>query len=317
MNELTPPWIATASRKKRWLLGVSGGLDSMALLHILNESGFSNLVVCHLNHQLRGKSSDGDERFVRRVSEKMGYLVETKRVDLKVVAGETRESLETSGRNVRHEFFSECARKHRCKHLLLAHHADDQAETVLWNLMRGSAMCRGMQDVKEIKMGKRLIQVERPLLETRKSELANWMREKKFSWREDASNSVNDVVRNRLRNEALPLLSEIAKRDVAPRFSRAAMATDSWMEMMDWAAEKAAVRDPQGRLHLGVLKNLPEFLKQYVLVDLLKSLEIGNLSTALLERCAEILDPDGPPSVNLPGGGRLRRRQGRIFVEAS
>jgi len=309
------PWFSETSRRKRWLIGVSGGMDSMSLLRMASEAGFSNMVVCHLNHGLRGKGSDGDARFVRGVAAKLCYPVEIGRVDLGSVAAETGHSLETAGRNARHEFFAECSRKHHCNRLLLAHHADDQAETVLWNLMRGSAMCRGMEVAKELRMGKRLIRVERPLLGVRKSDLAGWMRDRKYKWREDASNSVNDVVRNRLRNEALPLLCEIARRDVAPMLSRAAMATDGWMEMMAWALEKAAVRDPQGRLHLGVLRDLPEFLRQWAVVDLLRSHKIGNLSAALLERCSEILETSGPPCVNLPGAGRLRRRGGRIFVE--
>ena len=282
---------------------------------MLSEAGFSDIIVCHLNHGLRGKESDGDTRFVREIAAKLHFPVEIGRVDLRLIAAESGVSLETAGRNARHVFFAECSRKHRCKRLLLAHHADDQAETVLWNLMRGSAMCRGMEEARNIKMGKRLIRVERPLLDVRKSDLEEWMRKRRYKWREDASNSVNDVVRNRLRNEALPLLCEIAKRDVSPLLSRAAMATDSWMKMMAWALEKAAVRDPQGRLHLGVLRDLPECLRKWAISDFLQSHKIGNLSAALMERCSGILETSGPPCVNLPGGKRLRRRGGRIFVE--
>lgn len=317
MEELLIPWLAGASRRRRWLVGVSGGLDSMALLHFLLDAGFGDLVVCHLNHGLRGKESDGDARFVKRVGEKMGCSLEVGRVDLKALSSESGASLETEGRLARHRFFEKCSRKHRCKRLLLAHHADDQAETVLWNLMRGSATCRGMRESVELKMGSRLIRVERPLLSVRKSQLEEWMRGRDFKWREDASNSVNDVVRNRLRNEAIPLLSEISKRDVAPMFARAAAAGEGWEGMMEWALKKADVVDPQGRLHLGVLRSLPDALVTYAVADFLKISGVGGISAALLGKCVHLAETSAPPSVNLPGGGRLRRKAGRIFLESA
>jgi len=315
MKNLELSWMGDASRRKRWLVGVSGGMDSMALLYVLLDAGFTNLVVCHLHHGLRGKESDGDARFVKRVGEKAGCAVEIGRVDLKALIKDSGESLETAGRMARHSFFEECSRKHRCNRLLLAHHADDQAETVLWNLMRGSATCRGMRESIVLKMGRRLIQVERPLLHSRKSELAEWMQGRGFKWREDLSNAVNDVARNRLRNEAIPLLSEISKRDVSPMFARAASVGEGWEKMMDWALEKADVLDPQDRLHLKVLRSLPDALMNYAIAHFLKRSGVGGISAALLGECIGLVVPDGPPSVNLPGGGRLRRKAGRIFVE--
>ena len=315
MKELAIPWLSDASRRTRWLVGVSGGLDSMALLYVLLENGFSDLVICHLNHGLRGGDSDEDAQFVKRVGEKWECTVEIEAVDLKAIFEDSGESMETAGRKARHVFFEKCARKHSCNRLLLAHHADDQAETVLWNLMRGSATCRGMREFTEMKMGRHLIKVERPLLHVRKAELSAWMRERGFQWREDASNAVNDVVRNRIRNEAIPLLSEISKRDVIPMFARAADVGADWEAMMDWALEKAEVLDPQGRLHLGALRALPAALVNHALVKFLKKSKVGGISHALVEECVSLMAPDGPPSVNLPGGGRLRRKAGRIFVD--
>lgn len=313
--ELELPWLASASGKKRWLLGVSGGLDSMALLHQLDEAGFRNVVVCHLDHCLRGGESAGDARFVKKAAEKMGYEVETAKVDLKRLMEQSGESLETAGRRARHEFFGTCAKRHRCKRLLLGHHADDQAETVLWNLMRGSHGCRGMREISEIEMGEVKMEVSRPLLGVRKCELKAWMEARKYKWREDASNRVNDVVRNRIRNEALPLLSEIAKRDVAPLLARAAKSDGETEELLAWAMEKADALDPQGRLHLGVFRGLPGALQVHAMVDFLKSNGIPNLDAGLIAQCVGLSDPASAAKVNLPGGSWLRRRGGRIFVE--
>ncbi len=287
----------------------------MALLHLLKRVGFCDVVVCHLDHGLREAASVGDARFVKRVAEEMGFAVELGKVDVRSIMAEGGGSLETVARGARHEFFGKCGKLHRCKRLLLAHHADDQAETVLWNLMRGSHGCRGMEVSREMMMGGRRMEVVRPLLGLRKMELREWMESQNFQWREDASNGENDVVRNRLRNEALPLLSEIAGRDVSTMLVRAAVVDGGLREIAGWAVEKAAALDPQGRLHLGVFRSLNQALKAEVMVRYLKSNDIQEVSADLVGRCVMLAVPEGPPCVNLPRGKRLRRRAGRIFVD--
>lgn len=309
------PWLPTASRRKRWLIGVSGGLDSMALMQMLKESAFNDVIVCHLDHGLRGRESAADGRFVKRAAEKLGFSVELEKIDLRREISESGESLETAGRKARQRFFGACAGIHRCKRMLLAHHLDDQAETVLWNLMRGSQGCRGMQEVSGMEMSGVRMEVHRPLLGIRKSELRAWMDSRKLTWREDASNRVNDVARNRIRNEALPLLADIARRDVITMLARSAQSDEKSREVFDWALAKAEVLDPQGRMHLGALRDLPEALRIHAIAGFLKSNGIPDISGALLENGAAMLDPASPASVNLPGGRRLRRRAGRFFVE--
>lgn len=309
-------WPPAAARRKRWLIGVSGGLDSMALMHMLKEAGFRDVIVCHLDHGLRGRESAADARFVKREAAKLGFSVETAKIDLRKEMAGGGKSLETAGRNARHRFFSSCAERNRCKRLFLAHHLDEQAETVLWNLLRGSHGCRGMREDSEMQMEGVRMEIHRPLLGIRKSELRAWMEGRKLTWREDASNRVNDVARNRIRNEAFPLLAEIAKRDIAPMLARAAEADEGLREVMDWALAKAVVLDPQRRLHLGVLRELPEALRVHAIADFLKSKGIPDISGALLESCIAMLDSTAPASVNLPGGRRFRRRAGRFFVES-
>ncbi|QTN31956.1 tRNA lysidine(34) synthetase TilS [Akkermansiaceae bacterium] len=313
--ELNIPWLAGVSRRKRWLLGVSGGMDSMALLHLLKEGGFRDVVVCHLDHGLRGRESTGDARFVKRVAEGMGYAVEMGKADVRGMIKEGGGSLETVARLARHGFFGECGKRHRCGRLLLAHHADDQAETVLWNLMRGSHGCRGMREAAEIGMGGRRMEVVRPLLRVRKAEMRDWMLSHGFKWREDASNAECDVVRNRIRIEVLPLLGEIAGRDVSPMLARAAEAAEGLRVIAGWAAERADALDPQGRLHLGVFRGLPEVLQAEVMAVFLKRNGVGGISSDLVARGVGLAGSDASPSLNLPGGGRLRRRAGRIFVD--
>lgn len=309
------PWIEQASRQKKIMVGVSGGLDSVALLHLLHEAGFRKVVVCHVDHGLRGRESTADAKFVRDLGHRLGYDVMVEKTDLRAVMKKTGDSLETAGRAVRHAFFASCGKEQRCRTVLLAHHADDQAETVLWNLLRGSLGFRGMNQVTAMKMGGRDMTVVRPLLGVRKSELREWMQARKFKWREDASNAVNDVVRNRLRNEAIPLLNEIARRDVTLSLVRAAETDDSWRDLLDWSQGQVRVLDPQGRIHLGVLRGLPAVLRKAVMADYLREKGIVKCDSEVLERCDALLDLERAAVVNLPGGSRLRRRQGRIFVD--
>lgn len=310
------PWFAGASRGKRWLVGVSGGADSVALLHLLVAEGFRKLVVCHLDHGLRGRASTEDAKFVRRLAGKLGLECEIARADVKARMAECGESMETAARNARHGFFGECARKHRCCRILLAHHADDQAETVLWNLLRGSHGLKGMRGeqrlVTESGVG---LELSRPLLGIRRAELAAWLTARGQRWREDASNAEPVAARNRLRNEALPLLAEISGRDAAPALVRGAADTEDLEALEAWALEQAKVLDPQGRLHLPVLRALPVALQRIAVRKFLTDHGTGPPDRALTERCLGLMEVENPAVVNLPGGAKLRRRAGRLWIE--
>ena len=311
------PWFAASSRRKRWLVGVSGGADSVALLHLLVDAGFSNLIICHLDHGLRGRASTEDAKFVRRLAGKLGLACESSRADVSGRMLERSESLETAARNERHAFFADCARKHKCQRILLAHHADDQAETVLWNLLRGSHGLKGMREQQDFttECGT-VLEFHRPLLAIRRKELVDWLVSRKRKWREDASNAEPVAIRNRLRNEALPLLSEIAGRDAAIAFSRGAADMEEIERLETWALAQTKVLDPQGRLHLGALRELPAVLQRLVLRKFLIDHRIHSPDRALIERAMSLLDVKNPAAINLPGGGKLKRREGRLWIES-
>lgn len=310
------PWLEKASRGTRWLAGVSGGADSVALLHLLHRNGFRKIVVCHLNHRLRGRASAADARFVEKLADRLGYPCESAATDVRSRMKLHGESMETAARHARHEFFSDCAAKFRCRSILLAHHADDQAETVLWNLLRGSHGLRGMRGVQEIRIGGMPLKIIRPLLGLRHAELVQWLRDHSLDWREDASNREAVAVRNRLRNEVFPLLTEITGRDPVAAFVRGAedsVERDAFETAM---LDETNVEDPQGRLHVPAMRKLPPLLARLAVRRYLLKHGIPDTGRDLLERAVSLLDPQGPPAINLPGGGRLRRRAGRIWVEA-
>jgi tRNA(Ile)-lysidine synthase len=309
------PWFENASRGTRWLAGVSGGADSVAMLHLLYRNGFRKIVVCHLNHRLRGRASAADARFVEKLADRLGYPCESGTADVRSRMKLHGESMETAARHARHGFFSDCAAKFRCRRILLAHHANDQAETVLWNLLRGSHGLRGMRGVQEIRFGGMPLKIIRPLLGLRHAELVQWLREHSLDWREDASNREALAVRNRLRNEVFPLLTEITGRDPVSAFVRGAEDTAERENFEAAMLDETHVEDPQGRLHIPAMRKLPPLLARLAVRRYLLKHGIADSGRDLLERAVSLLDPEGPPSINLPGGGRLRRRAGRIWVE--
>ncbi|MFT3991073.1 MAG: tRNA lysidine(34) synthetase TilS [Luteolibacter sp.] len=310
------PWLEQASRKKRWLVGVSGGADSVALLYLLVESGFRNLIVCHLDHRLRGRASTEDAKFVQRLAARLGLPAEIGRDEVKDAMAETGESLETAARKARHRFFAKCAEKHRCARVVLAHHADDQAETALWNFLRGSRGLKGMAERQEMATAEGMVlEIHRPLLPLRRSELVAWLIVNKRVWREDASNAEPVAIRNRLRNEVLPLLSKISGRDAGAAFTRGVEETAEFSEVEKWALEKAEVLDPQGRLHVPALRELPAPLQRTAIRNFLHAAGIGNLDRDLVRRCVGLLEKDEVSVVNLPGGKHFKRRHGRMAVE--
>ncbi|MBC8126637.1 MAG: tRNA lysidine(34) synthetase TilS [Gloeobacteraceae cyanobacterium ES-bin-144] len=310
------PWLASASRRARWLVGVSGGGDSVALLHVLVANGFRNVVVCHLNHGLRGRESAGDARFVQSLAKRLGLDCEVgkNRVDLRMK--ERGESMETAARSARHDFFAECAAKHRCRRILLAHNADDQAETVLWNLLRGSHGMKGMRQENAIRTaaGQELL-VVRPLLGIRHGALLDWLRGNGHRWREDASNQEPVAIRNRLRNEVFPLMDKISGRDAVAAFVRAATDATEREVVEELALAEAKVIDPQGRLHLPALGKLALPLQRLAVKNFLITHGVSSVDRQLLERAVDLMDTKNPAVINLPGGRRLRRREGRLWID--
>ena len=199
--------------------------------------------------------------------------------------------------------------------MLLGHHAQDQAETVLWNLMRGSHGLKGMNEEQVITVGRKKLVLLRPMLSERKVDLIAWLMERGLDWREDASNAEPIAVRNRLRNEVIPLLDEIGGRDVVAALSRGVEDAAELSEFVEVSLADAKVLDPQGRLHLPSLRKLHPVQQRAAIKSYLESHDTTDISRDLLDRALVLMDAKSDPAINLPGGKQLRRRQGRLLVE--
>ena len=159
---------------RRYLVGVSGGRDSVVLLHWLIERGYRRLIVCHFEHGLRGARGSGCA-IRRAVAEKHGLQFESGAADIRAIAREKKQSIETAARHERRAFFPRVARRRRCPTIFLGHHADDQVETFLLNLFRGAGG-RGLGAMRSrSKHGS--LEIVRPFLGVWRSEIDDYVAE--------------------------------------------------------------------------------------------------------------------------------------------
>lgn len=196
-------------------MAVSGGVDSMVLLHLLHKLAEEHkweLTVAHLNHQLRGRSSDADERLVTRTAKALRLPIAVERADVKKRVKVGGLSLEMAAREARHEFLTRTAVRLKIPAIALAHHADDQVELFFLRLLRGSGSegLRGMKWRNRSPFAPKEAELDlvRPLLDQSKESLREYAVQNKIKFREDASNASQDISRNRIRHELLPLLRD-------------------------------------------------------------------------------------------------------------
>ena len=303
--------------RERYLVGVSGGRDSVALLHGLVDGGYRRLVVCHLDHGLRGEAAAEDARFVQRLADTLNLPVDCGIADVAGQARQTKCSLETAARNARYAFFAARAARRRCRTIFLAHHADDQVETLLFNLLRGSGTAGlGAMAADGVRtFGGQKLRILRPLLGVWRAEIDDYVQARSLEWREDTTNAdPAHATRNRLRAEVIPVLERAMGREVRPALWRAA---DIFQAEEIWLAGLLANEAPLPvRLPVKALAGQPIAKQRRLLRAWLKVHRVTGVGYEEIERVRTLLDPNaGPAKINLPGDCHARRRAGELFVE--
>jgi tRNA(Ile)-lysidine synthase len=285
----------------------------MALLHALLSSSRENLIVAHLDHRLRGRASTADAAFVRKQATALGLPVFTGRADTRAYAAARGISLELAARELRHTFFAAAARAHRSNHIVLAHHSDDQIETILHNFLRGTGPTglTGMQPVSPLQVDRRTLTLHRPLLAVRRADLDAYISDHQIPYREDASNTDPAHTRNRLRHDLIPLI----ERTFGPAFTEAALRNAVILRAEDehLSAETDAI-PISAKLPVATLRDLPLALRRRVIRRWLTLHAIPH-GLAEIDRVLTLLDPTGPAKINLPADRHARRRAGSLFVE--
>src|SRR5262250_3360433 len=235
------------------LVGVSGGADSVALLHLLSnlaEDWRLRLHVLHVDHQLRMESAD-DADFVRALGARLGVPV-----DVATVTVERRSSLEAAARAARYAALEACAARVGAARIAVGHTADDQAETVLMRLVQGAGV-RGLAGIPPVRGA-----IIRPLIEVRRSALESELASAGLSWVDDASNRNPKFLRNRIRHELLPLLADSYNPEVKAALARVASLARETVGALDRAAEVELDRlavwaDGAATVRLDALRALP------------------------------------------------------------
>lgn len=181
------------------ILGVSGGADSIAMLYALNElvDYGLELIVAHLNHGIRGDEAKGDAEFVKETAKSLRLTFVYGEVDTLSFKEESQLSLEDAARTLRYKFFDQVLNKHYATKIATAHTLDDQAETVLMRLLRGSGS-RGLSGIPPVSNS-----IVRPLIDTSRSEIEEYLRSKGVEWVEDSTNESPEFLRNRIRQDLL------------------------------------------------------------------------------------------------------------------
>lgn len=226
----------------RVLVAVSGGADSVALLRALvdmDDLRPLEIVAAHLDHQLRGKASTEDAAWVRRLCWSLKVPLSEHRLAKPNRADQPESAVEESARNARYEFLTASAVEHRCAWVLVAHTADDQVETVLHHILRGTGIdgLRGIPPTRSLAAG---ITLARPLLGFKRADIEAYLRWSNQDWRDDATNRDTRLTRNRIRHKLLPDLREHHNPQIDAALLRLAQQAAELQSVVDPLVDKLA-----------------------------------------------------------------------------
>lgn len=283
------------------LLAVSGGIDSMYLLNRAGEFfAGEQFAVAHCNFALRGKESDGDEEFVRTYCSERQIRLFCRRFDTAGVAAGRGISIEMAARDLRYAWFADLCREHGFRAVAVAHNANDNAETMMLNLLRGTGS-RGLRGMSaDGTLTSPPVRIIRPMLGITREEIRGWMEERKFPWREDSTNAGADVKRNRLRNLVFPLLA-----DINPSFIRTLSADMAHLRDVDDIAEeyyrKAVARVVPEEDVIDVKALLADRHWKYLLFRLVEHCGLSEATLGKLTSLLERYRNGAPGTVTLSG----------------
>jgi len=307
--EETTKVLETYAKEPFYLVGVSGGVDSRVLLQILLDAGFTNLVICHLDHRLRGSDSERENRLIRRLASRLKLPL----VQEQVQGWPPKLSLETAARQARQQFFSRAAKQFGANHIFLGHHADDQVETFLFNILRGTGSIGQAAMRTETRIATNGIDLIllRPLLHVWKQEIRDYAKKRRLKFSEDVTNAENKFTRNRIRNLLVPEIERILGRPFKSNLLRLCEIAAEEAEMLRqltpnwWELDELPVRD---------LRTSPVALQRRVIHQWLTRKQIDDVSFEDVEQIRSMLTHQRIAKVNLSAGNSCRRRANKLFL---
>ncbi len=316
------------SEKEKILLGVSGGADSTALLYILsalkNEGVLNHPFHCaHINHQLRGAEAEGDEEFTIKKSGELGIPVASERINVKIFSQTKGLSIETAARNLRISALMRIANANSCSCIATAHQMDDNAETVLGRLGRGTGF-RGLAGIWPVKTFPGNIRFVRPLLGIARSGIIKYLKDKNISWREDRTNKDCAYRRNFIRHKLMPALQMESSDSVSANLFKLSESALRFYKLVCKNADKiwpcaCDIEDGQVGLKVDVFNAQPIPVKIQMVRKSLSAISSPerNLTEEHYRKILHLADTkQSGKTITLPAGYRVRREYNNLIFVA-
>lgn len=286
----------------RVLCGLSGGADSVSLLLCLHELGY-DVCACHLNHGLRGEQADADEAFCRTLCAAYDIPFAAETCDAAAEAVRRGQSVETAARALRYDFFARSARQFHAGRIATAHTADDNLETMLFHLLRGTGAA-GLAGIPPVRGS-----IIRPLIAVERRQVEAYLVSRGQDWRTDATNLDDSCTRNRIRHHVIPAL-----RDIEPQAARHAVQTAQLLRQ-DNACLDALAQVSGTEIAAARLAAMPEALAARAVRSMLMQADapMGEISRRHIDAVRSLAEKTRG-TVSLPGGLRAVRRGGTICI---
>lgn len=316
---ISPQALASCKMNTPVLLAFSGGADSSALLHILFEDAKNNgyeLHAAHFNHGIRGDEAERDAEFCKRVCNSLNIPFYLGKADIPALANESGNSIEAEAREKRYAFFEKIMRENNIPILVTAHHAEDQIESILLHILRGSGIVglRGMTDCRSLADGLFLV---RPMLKTEKEDILSFCAENNIEFVTDSTNSDTGYSRNFIRAELTPKMKALQPKlsQVFERLSKSAAEADDFIEI---TAKKYISDKCENSIHLSSFNELHPTLKARVIALAFEKISSGfSLENTHIKSVIELSSKAEPhSSISLPGKIAARIENGcLVFTE--
>lgn len=242
------------------VIGVSGGPDSICLLHILNEIKNElnfKIYVAHINHMIR-EEADSETEYVKEFCKNLGIECYIKRIDVVEIANNLKRGTEETGRQIRYEFFNEILEKTNSNKIATAHNNNDKVETILMNILRGSGTS-GLKGIEAIRDNKYI----RPLINTSREEIEEYCKTNKLEPRIDKSNNENIYTRNKIRNVVIPYIRQEFNPNIIKTINRLSEVANEENEYLNKITEQTFKE-----IHVGATIGRPQTKEEEIILDL-------------------------------------------------
>ena len=305
----------------RIIVGLSGGADSTALLHVLKELRPSmglDIAAAHINHGLRGRAADEDALFCSELCKGFGIPFYLKSADIREIASSRKMTEEEAGRAVRYEFFEEVVQRTGPAKIATAHHKNDQSETILHNIIRGSGL-KGLGGIRPVRDGRFI----RPLIEVTRDEILAFLEKNGLTYRVDATNLDNAYTRNRIRNMLIPLIEKEfnpAFQEALARLGDSAREDEEFLDTMarKCLAESVELDGGKAAIRIGIFAGYHSAMQKRILMICLNAAAPGlkDITRRSLEDTQKlVLNGRTGAVLELPNGIEARKAYDWCYIE--